>query len=145
MIYFYFSGTGAGDAGRASSSLRRVTFGLVYFCSGQSNMALPNTHSYSAKTLQAQMQGGKYSQLRWFQYQGMHGSKPQGTDNGQAGGYAPMWTRQTGAKSYWPPGNGTAARTWFNASYGANWVVTKKSGSPYFTFSATCTSPLAMH
>ena len=128
----------AGAAGPASASIRRVTFGDVYFCSGQSNMALPQQHSYSAKLLQAQMRGGMFSKLRWFQYQGMHGAKPQGEDNGQPGGFSPMWTRQTGAKRYVAPGNGTEGRTWFNASYGAAWPVTPKDGHPFFTFSATC-------
>ena len=131
-------GTAAADAGRASSSIHRVTFGDVYFCSGQSNMALPQEHSYSAKLLQTQMRGGMFSKLRWFQYQGMKGAKPHQEDNGQPGGFSPMWTRQTGAKSYVAPGNGIEGRTWFNASYGAAWPVTKKDGDPFFTFSATC-------
>ena len=134
-------GTGAAGAARTSSSILRVTFGDVYFCSGQSNMALPNVHSYSAKLLQAQMQRGMFSKLRCFQYQGMRGAKPQGEDNGQPGGFSPMWTRQTGAKSYRAQGNGTPGQTWFNASYGAGWPMGSKGDRgdhPFFTFSATC-------
>ena len=37
-------------------------------------MALPNTHSYSAKE-QAQMLKGRYDNLRWFQFEGMSGGK----------------------------------------------------------------------
>jgi hypothetical protein len=96
-------------------------------------------HSYSAKLLQTQMQDGMFSKLRWFQYQGMRGAKPQAEDNGQPGGFSPMWTRQTGAKSYLAPGNGTQGQTWFNASYGAGWPMSQKGGDhPFFTFSATC-------
>ena len=75
---------------------------------GQSNMALPNTHSYSAPELKAQMMTGKYNKLRWFQYESMGGGKS-GTK------FAPMWTRQTGASEFHEP-NGTIGHTWFNAT-----------------------------
>ena len=52
-------GEGCGAA-IAEATLERVTMGDVYFCSGQSNMALPQLHSYSAKPLQADMLAGKY-------------------------------------------------------------------------------------
>ncbi len=60
-------------------------------------MALSTTHSYSAKGLRAQMAAGKFKKLRWFQFESMGGGK-----SGTA--YAPMWTRQTGSKSYAAPG-----------------------------------------
>lgn len=108
-------------------------------------MALPNTHSYSAKQLQAQMLAGKFDKLRWFQFEGMSGGKI-----GQGGSYSPMWTRQTGSSTYHPPGNGTTAQTWFNASYGAAFAPQCPHGGdpatcphvdtgPFFKFSATCT------
>ena len=100
-------------------------------------MALPNTHSYSAKLLQTQIQGGKYSKLRWFQFQGMSGGKPQDEDHGQPGGFSPMWTRQTGASSYYNT-NDTEIQTWFNASYGAAISDSSKYSGPFFGFSATC-------
>ena len=102
-------------------------------------MALPNEHSYTAKPLQAQIASGKYKKLRWFQYQGMGGSKPSQSDLGQAGSYTPMWARQTGAKTYQAPG--TETRTWFNATYGAAFPAKSpkdSTGDPFFTFSATC-------
>jgi hypothetical protein len=119
----------------------------VFFCSGQSNMALPNTHSYSAKSLQAQMLGGKFGNLRFFQYEGMSGGKI-----GAGGSYSPLWTRQTGSSSYRYPGNGTVKRTWFNASYAAAFPKVCPDPSadndtdtckhvdtgPFFKFSATC-------
>jgi hypothetical protein len=124
-----------------------VTFGDVFFCSGQSNMALPNTHSYSAKSLQAQMLDGKFRNLRFFQFEGMSGGKI-----GAGGAYAALWTRQTGSSTYRHPGNGTVKRTWFNASYAAafpklcpnpsedNNTDTCKhvDNGPFFKFSATC-------
>ena len=108
-------------------------------------MALPNTHSYSAKQLQAQMLSGKFDKLRWFQFEGMSGGKI-----GQGGSYSPIWTRQTGASTYHPPGNGTNPHTWFNASYAAAFPPQCPHGGdpatcqhvdtgPFFKFSATCT------
>ena len=55
-------------------------------------MQLPNFHSYSAKTLQKQLQSGMYPNLRWFQMIGGH----QYEEVGKQGAYAPVWTRQTG-------------------------------------------------
>jgi len=131
------------EASRASSSIGRVTFGDVYFCSGQSNMALSNTHSYSAKQLQAEMVRGRFDKLRWFQFESMGGGKS-GTR------YAPVWARQTGASFYQPPGNGTKKKTWFNASYGAGIApqcphagddpstCPHVNAGPFFSFSAAC-------
>lgn len=106
-------------------------------------MALGNTHSYSAKQLQAQMANGKFNKLRWFQFEDMGGGKS-GTR------YEPAWTRQTGASAYQPPGNGTEPMTWFNASYGGAIAPQCPHGGdpatcshadtgPFFKFSAACT------
>ena len=54
-----------GDAERDTTSIERVTMGDVYVCSGQSNMQLPNLHSYSAPTLREQMQSGAFARLRY--------------------------------------------------------------------------------
>jgi hypothetical protein len=58
----------AGHAAPPNSTLmlRRVTYGDVYFCSGQSNMALETYFTFSADTLQAEIRAGKYSGLRHF-------------------------------------------------------------------------------
>lgn len=141
-------GTGTTGAPRDTTTLERVTFGDVYFCSGQSNMALPGIHSYSAKTLQQEMLGGKYSNLRYFQFEGMGGGKI-----GDGGSYTPIYARQTGAHSSKYPGNGSRPRTWVNATYGAAFQKTCPKGGrakwpnllcphpdlgPFFSFSATC-------
>ena len=56
-----------GNATRdAAPPIYRATFGDVYFCGGQSNMALPLIHTFSAKSLQAAMRRGAYKQLRFF-------------------------------------------------------------------------------
>ena len=39
-----------GNASRDVASIERVTAGDVYFCGGQSNMALPLTHTFSEKS-----------------------------------------------------------------------------------------------
>jgi hypothetical protein len=101
-------GTGA-DAARNVATIQRCTYGDVYFCSGQSNMALPLLHTFSAKQVQEEMQAGKYSKLRFFQFGGM-----QAPHNGHQ--VAPTWTQQTGALSYTAFGSHTS-HTWFNASF----------------------------
>lgn len=47
-------------------ALERVTYGDVYFCSGQSNMALETFFTFSADTLKAEVAAGKYGGLRHF-------------------------------------------------------------------------------
>ena len=59
-----FASAGTGDAVRDSTTIERVTMGDVYVCGGQSNMQLPNLHSYSAKTLQQQLQAGKWGLIK---------------------------------------------------------------------------------
>ena len=52
-------------------TLERVTYGDVYFCSGQSNMALETYYTFSADSLKAEIASGKYAQLRHFMYGSM--------------------------------------------------------------------------
>ena len=44
--------------------LRHVTFGDVYYCGGQSNMALPLLHSYSRNISRDAISAGKYENIR---------------------------------------------------------------------------------
>jgi hypothetical protein len=143
----------SGDIVRDTSTIERVTMGDVYFCSGQSNMQLPNTHSYSAKSLQKQLQSGKYPNLRWFQMIGGHEYE----EVGKQGAYTPIWTRQTGVPSAYPyeAADGVMRQqTWWNASYGGHYPRRcqnpSKEGNdtntckfldwgPFFGFSAACT------
>eukprot|EP00040_Diaphanoeca_grandis_P030561 m.180807 g.180807 ORF g.180807 m.180807 type:complete len:694 (-) comp32036_c8_seq1:248-2329(-) len=100
---------------RDMATLKRVTMGDVYFCSGQSNMALESTHSFSTKQLMADiLSKGVYSNLRFFQFEYMGGGKV-----GGGGSFSPMWTRQTGASSYTLRDNNTRPMTWFNVSFAA--------------------------
>ena len=46
------------------ASIEHVTFGDVWYCSGQSNMALPLLHTYSRNATVAAIQAGKYSNIR---------------------------------------------------------------------------------
>ena len=117
-------------------------------------MQLPNTHSYSAKTLRKQMQGGKFAKLRWMMMIGGH----QDEVVGKQGSNTPLWTRQDGADlthyTYEAADGVMREQTWWNASYGAHWPLrcqnpgrTKNNDTntceldmgPFFTFSATCT------
>eukprot|EP00041_Stephanoeca_diplocostata_P026687 m.723398 g.723398 ORF g.723398 m.723398 type:complete len:865 (+) comp23021_c0_seq4:58-2652(+) len=56
-----------------SINITNVTFGDVYFCSGQSNMALELYYTFSVDELKAEMMAGKYSQIRTFEYGFMNG------------------------------------------------------------------------
>jgi hypothetical protein len=52
-------------------TMERVTYGDVYYCSGQSNMALETYYTFSADALKAEIAAGKYSGLRHFMYGSM--------------------------------------------------------------------------
>jgi len=63
-------------------------------------MALPLTHTFSARQLQSEMVAGKYPKLRWFQFGGM--SAPHTGHQ-----FSPLWTQHEGSMSYQPFGSGT--------------------------------------
>ena len=50
----------------ATRTLERLTMGDVYYCGGQSNMALQTYYTFSAVSLRAEIKAGKYSKLRHF-------------------------------------------------------------------------------
>ena len=54
----------AAAAAAAFASIEHVTFGDVYYCAGQSNMALPLLHSYSRNETRDAVLAGKYQNLR---------------------------------------------------------------------------------
>jgi sialate O-acetylesterase len=125
-------GTGATRSSRDVASIERVTHGDVYFCSGQSNMALPLVHTFSAKALQAEMLAGKYDKLRFFQFGGMKapsvGHQP-----------TPTYTQHSGAMTYSPAGS-AVSHSWFNATFVAAVPPTgdKHDLGPLMGMSATC-------
>eukprot|EP00755_Sulcionema_specki_P029137 Sspe_Gene.91491::Locus_63007_Transcript_1_1_Confidence_1.000_Length_1105::g.91491::m.91491/K05970/SIAE; sialate O-acetylesterase len=97
-----------------SVTLERVTFGDVYFCSGQSNMELPMHYTYTRDLRTKEVLAGKYANIRTFLYKGKTELTPQ-------------WTTTVGAT------------TWYNISYSATLPPqTKKIYSPFHEFSATC-------
>ena len=53
---------GAGCKGRAS--IANVTFGDVWYCGGQSNMALPVLHTFSRNETRSAILAGKYANIR---------------------------------------------------------------------------------
>ena len=113
-------------------------------CHIQSNMALQTIHSYSAMTLQAAMQSGKYSKLRWFRFEGMSADKNDGPD-GKSDSTYPLWVRHMRQAAFASAcGNtycvGTTRRSWFNASFGAAYPQMNGHPSlgPFFSFSAAC-------
>jgi len=60
-----------GGGPNATISLHEITYGDVYYCSGQSNMALETFYTYSADSLKEEIAGGKYGQLRHFMFGSM--------------------------------------------------------------------------
>ena len=61
-----------GKGANETVTLERVTYGDVYFCSGQSNMALETFFTFSSDTLKQEIASGKYNELRHFMYVGKH-------------------------------------------------------------------------
>ena len=98
-------------------TLSRVTFGDVFFCSGQSNMALSLNYTFEAEKHTADVLSGKYSSLRFFQYGSMSKSFP-------ADG--PVYATTAGNV------------TWYNVSYAAGVTDPARGLGPFHSFSATC-------
>lgn len=98
-------------------SLNNVTFGDVWFCSGQSNMWLQVLHTFSRNESANNITNGRYNNIRIMA--GSSGSVP----------YAS-----------WPPkyGNGTGSNPWLSAlqAVPAGCVDTQKC--PLFQVGATC-------
>ena len=66
--------------GAATSTLTDVTFGDVWYCSGQSNMALPLVHTVSRNDSIAAIASGRYSNIRLYGLQGnMNADQPWAT------------------------------------------------------------------
>ena len=113
-----------------TATIERITHGDVFFCSGQSNMALETYYTFSADTLKAEIAAGKFHNLRHFM-------------NGNMGLHyeaaTPQWvTTQNSA--------GTAAPNadpfvWHNVSASAalpSMDNATKRHSPFAQFAATC-------
>jgi len=107
--------TGACDGGVTSISIERATFGMVFYASGQSNMALGVQHSFRYKDDIAEIQAGRYSNIRFFQYGGM-GDQEDATE--------PAWATTAMTFPEWP---------WMNLSKA---VSQPKGYASFQTFSA---------
>lgn len=56
-----------GCDGNASATISDVTFGEVWYCSGQSNMALPLVHTFSRNKSREMLLAGKHNNIRLHQ------------------------------------------------------------------------------
>lgn len=125
------------NATRDHARIERVTWGDVYFCGGQSNMALPLLHTFAGLELQQEMRSGAYKQLRFFTFGGM-------SVNRNLHSTKPVWARTDGAVHYYNKTLDDATHTWFNASFGASiephccYSHNHISWGPLLSFSATC-------
>ena len=61
---FTIKATCVGCLNATVASIEHVTFGDVWYCSGQSNMALPLLHTYSRNITVAAIHAGKYNNIR---------------------------------------------------------------------------------
>eukprot|EP00039_Didymoeca_costata_P005967 m.86252 g.86252 ORF g.86252 m.86252 type:complete len:759 (+) comp13049_c1_seq1:108-2384(+) len=107
-------------------SISRVTYGDVFICSGQSNMALAINHTFSKPALDAKISSGIYHNIRIFQYGDM-GTMYQEIE--------PAYVTTTGTLHEVIPTSGT----WGNMTAA---TTPRTKGDPTFTlfnlFSATC-------
>jgi sialate O-acetylesterase len=119
-------GGGGGGTTGTTATLERVAYGDVYFCSGQSNMALPLHYTYSGAPLTvAVLNHGRYASLRLMRYGGMSVSA-----DFQA--HAPRYATTVGA----------ADARWWNVTAAAAAAEPSKGGhvalNALHSFSATC-------
>ena len=114
----------ASAAAGANGTIRiaNLTFGDVYFCSGQSNMDLEIYFTFSVDELKAQMQGGKYANLRTFEYGYMSGGI-----QAEAPQYVTTWYSQN---SWQKVSESSLVPSGPPGGYSAH--------SPWARFSATC-------
>lgn len=116
----------SGSAANSTITLARVTYGDVYFCSGQSNMALETYYTFSADTLKAEIAGGKYSGLRHYMM---------GSMGNHYEALAPQWVTTQNSLSAGPQFK------WHNVSHSASLPSmdpASKEHSAWAQFSATC-------
>eukprot|EP01060_Flectonema_neradi_P037797 TRINITY_DN7724_c0_g1_i2.p1 TRINITY_DN7724_c0_g1~~TRINITY_DN7724_c0_g1_i2.p1 ORF type:complete len:431 (+),score=71.39 TRINITY_DN7724_c0_g1_i2:86-1294(+) len=115
------------DSNSNTISIERVTFGNVFFCSGQSNMQLPLHFTFETKYLTKEVLGGAYSNIRFFNH-----------PNGKQQMYEPQYVSTQGNTS------------WYNVTYSAGLPdaktfefetdngLKKVQLNPFHGFSATC-------
>jgi hypothetical protein len=109
-----------------TATIARVSFGDVWFCSGQSNMALETFYTFSADALKAEIAGGKYKNLRHFMFGSMG-------DHYEA--LSPQWVTSQNSVTAGPE------FVWHNVTSSAALPsMDKKSGahSAWAQFSSTC-------
>ena len=96
--------------------LERVTYGDVFFCSGQSNMDLALQYTFTKhSTLNADVAAGKYNNIRLFQYGGMSGKYQE---------LVPSWVTTRGTLS--PiESSGPGSGAWSNLSAAAKQIPQK--------------------
>jgi hypothetical protein len=119
--------TATGSAG--SATLEHVTMGDVFFCSGQSNMALSTHYTFSADTVRAAFTADQYKGLRLFQFGGM-------SMNTTLASYSPRYVTASQSVATDP-----LHGSWYTAEQSTSVVMSKTSDfnmTAFDTFSATC-------
>jgi hypothetical protein len=116
----------ASEGANTTITLQRVTYGDVYFCSGQSNMALETYYTFSAQTLQTEIRAGKFRGLRHFMF---------GSMGNHFEALAPQWVTaqnslSAGVEFVWHNVTASAALPLLDPATGQH--------SAFSQFSATC-------
>lgn len=122
--------TVSNGAVNGTATITRVTHGDVWFCSGQSNMALETYYTFSANSLKAEIAAGKYHNLHHFMMGGM-GDHYEAT--------TPQWATSQNSVSAGQPGQDPFV--WHQAPVSAalpSLDNTTKRHSPWAQFAATC-------
>jgi sialate O-acetylesterase len=112
-------------------TIKRVTFGDVYVCSGQSNMALEAFYTFSADQLKEEILAGKYAKLKLFEYGGMG-------YNCSLASWTPTWVT---AKNSISDGKDDGSFKWYGAAEAASVPYAQRAEgmmSALQHFSATC-------
>ena len=116
-----------------SISISNVTYGDIYFCSGQSNMDLEIYFTFSVDELKEQMRAGKYNNLRTFEYGYMNGGIQANAPQFVSTWYTNRWNQVSESSQLpsGPPGPYSAHSEWarFSATcmyFGAELIDAKR-------------------
>ena len=134
-----------GPAASQCIVLRRVTFGQVFLCSGQSNMALALEYTFSKPQLDRDIAAGKHSNIRLFQYGDMSVKYEE---------LEPVWVTTTGTINDPNPSGGTWANLTTsskpitippptNPQWGANYNLLSQFSATCFYFATNLAEQLA--
>jgi hypothetical protein len=118
---------------KGTISISNVTYGDLFFCSGQSNMDLEIYFTFSVDELKEEMRNGKYNNLRTFEYGYMNGGIQADAPQFVSTWYTNRWNKVSESSQLpsGPPGPYDAHSEWarFSATcmyFGAELIDAKR-------------------